>query len=106
MSAIHSIHISQEIWNNLLDEFAECINSKRQQSRIITFEDLIKVLWKRDVFVSDRNASSIIKYVSNTAHRDIIQTFIASLNGTKTVNNNPKNVYGIYIISQFIRLKS
>lgn len=95
MIAIRSIHISHEILNNLLDEYTECINSKRQQSRIATFEDLIRVLWKRDVFCSDRNASSIIKYFPNSAQRDTIQTFIRSLNGSKTTNNNPENVYGI-----------
>lgn len=92
--AIRTIHISTEILIRLVDEFVECINSKRIQSRIVTIEDLIKILWKRDILYSDHNIRSIVKYFPNSDHRDIIKSFITYLNGSDILGNSGNN-YGI-----------
>lgn len=91
---INNLQISSDILSCLRAEFEESINSKRLTSQITTIEQLIRVLWNRNLFYSDENTKShIFKYIRSSEQRDIIQGYITSLTATDDFNG-PQNVYG------------
>lgn len=94
--SINNLQISSDTLSCLRAEFDESINSKRLSSQITSIEQLIRVLWNRNLFNSDENTKNhIFKYIQCTEHRAIIQDYINSLN-TIDNHNASQNVYGSF----------
>lgn len=92
---VHSLNISADIIDCLLEEFDSIINSKRLRSRINKIVEVIDILWKRNIFYIDQNVSNtIFKYVSTAEKRDIIQNYINTLTQNGNVDGSV-NVYGM-----------
>lgn len=95
---IHSISISSNILDCLLEEFDEIINSKRLRSRISQVSELVDILWKRNTLQTDQNALvTICKYLVNSEQRQHTRSYIDSLNQTADLDNTA-NVYGLWIL--------
>ncbi|XP_031618087.1 uncharacterized protein LOC116337558 isoform X2 [Contarinia nasturtii] len=89
MHPIHSISVSSNVMDSLLREFEGYINSKRLKSRITKIVDLIDVLWKRNVFLTDlQSVTNIIqKYLPKTEQREI-WNYLSSLDPNEGIANS------------------
>lgn len=89
--------ISTKPLDCLLEEFGEHVNSKRIRSRINTISDLMNVLYKRNVFYTEKNAlKTISKYITSEEQQNELY---CHLNSSCHIENdqNSGNIYGVYI---------
>lgn len=97
--SINNLQISSDILSCLRAEFEESIDSKRLSSKITSIEQLIRVLWNRNLFYGDENTKhQIFKYIQCNEHRNIIQDYITSLTAIDNLNGQ-QNVYGSIFIT-------
>lgn len=93
---VHNINISSDLLDCLVEEFEELINSKRLRSQISKISELIDVLWKRNIFHSDKSASNtLLKYISNDSQREVVRNYIGVLNLSGNADGSG-NVYGLF----------
>lgn len=90
---IHNINISLDVTDCLLDECEEFINSKRLSSRISKIDELIHVLWIRNIFNTDKHLFSTIFKHLPISQQSIIRDYIVTLNPSEIVHNSG-NIYG------------
>lgn len=93
---VESLSIAPSVLADVVDDFKDLINSKRLQSRIGQLNELIHILFKRDLFRSSRDTLSLLlsRFPEHDDKSKIIN-YVNYLTEGETINDTV-NVYGKY----------